>query len=127
MDVHLQHRGVEGNDVSPSLVSKLTDKIMPQVAEWQACPLERIYAMVFLDAIHFKVRKDNSIVRQVAYSVFGINLADQKDILGILWVGETKSASFWLGVCNELKSRGVAALPVRGRKPPGLSLAAYRA
>jgi len=106
-DIEEQMRDIYGIDVSPSLVSRVTDKIMPQVAEWQTRPLERIYAVVFLDAIHFKVRKDNRIASKAAYSVLGINLAGQKDILGI-WVGETESASFWLGVCNELKNRGVA-------------------
>jgi putative transposase len=105
-DIEEQMRDIYGIDVSPSLVSRITDKIMPQVAEWQARPLEKVYAVVFLDAIHFKVRKDNRIINKAAYSVLGINMAGQKDILGI-WVGETESASVWLGVCNELKNRGV--------------------
>jgi transposase-like protein len=106
-DIEDQMRDIYGIDVSPSLVSRVTDKIMPQVAEWQSRPLEKVYPVVFLDAIHFKVRKDNRIINKAAYSVLGINLAGQKDILGI-WIGETESASFWLGVCNELKNRGVS-------------------
>lgn len=106
-DIEDQMRDIYGIDVSPSLVSRVTDKIMPQVAEWQSRPLDKVYPVVFLDAIHFKVRKDNRIINKAAYSVLGINIAGQKDILGI-WIGETESASFWLGVCNELKNRGVS-------------------
>ncbi|CEJ09256.1 Transposase for insertion sequence element ISRM3, partial [Acididesulfobacillus acetoxydans] len=68
--------------------------------------LERIYPIVFLDAIHFKVRKDNRIVTKAAYSVLGLDVQGRKDILGI-WIGESESASFWLSVCNDLKNRGV--------------------
>lgn len=106
-DIEDQMRDIYGIDVSPSLVSRVTDKIVPQVAEWQSRPLEKVYAVVFLDAIHFKVRKDNRIINKAAYSVLGVNMAGQKDILGI-WIGETESASFWLGVCNELKNRGIS-------------------
>ncbi len=95
-----------GIDVSPTMVSKVTDKVLPLVAEWQSRPLDRIYPIVYLDAIHFKVRKDNRIINKAAYSVMGINMAGQKDILGI-WIGENESASFWLGICNDLKNRGV--------------------
>jgi putative transposase len=110
-DIEDQMRDIYGIDVSPSLVSRVTDKIMPQVAEWQSRPLEKVYPVVFLDAIHFKVRKDNRIINKAAYSVLGITLSGQKDILGI-WIGETESASFWLGVCNELKNRGVSDILV---------------
>lgn len=105
-DIEEQMRDIYGIEVSPTLVSRVTDKIMPQVAEWQSRPLDRVYPVVFLDAIHFKVRKDNRIINKAAYSVLGITMDGQKDILGI-WIGESESASFWLGVCNELKSRGV--------------------
>ncbi len=93
-------------DVSPTMVSKITDKIMPMITEWQSRPLERVYPIVFLDAIHFKVRKEGKIVNKAAYSVLGINLEGHKDILGI-WIGENESAKFWLGVCNDLKNRGL--------------------
>jgi transposase-like protein len=105
-DIEDHMRSIYGIDVSPGLISRITDKIMPQVTEWQSRPLDSIYPIVFLDAIHFKVRKDNRIVNKAAYSVLGINLEGQKDILGI-WIGENESASFWLGVCNDLKNRGV--------------------
>lgn len=105
-DIEDHMREIYGIDVSAGMVSKVTDKIMPLVAEWQARPLDKIYPIVFLDAIHFKVRKDNRIVNKAAYSVLGINLSGYKDVLG-LWIGENESASFWLGVCNDLKNRGV--------------------
>lgn len=106
-DIEEQMRDIYGIDVSPTLVRRITDKIMPQIAEWQSRPLDKIYPVVFLDAIHFKVRKDNRIINKAAYSVLGINMAGYKDILGI-WIGENESASFWLNVCNELKNRGVS-------------------
>lgn len=105
-DIEDHMQDLYGIGVSPTMVSKVTDKIMPLIAEWQSRPLDRVYPIVFLDAIHFKVRKDNRIVNKAAYSVLGINVDGQKDILGI-WIGENESASFWLGVCTELKSRGV--------------------
>jgi len=105
-DIEDHMRDIYGIDVSPTMVSKVTDKILPTISEWQSRPLERIYPVIFLDAIHFKVRKENRIINKAAYSVLGINMAGQKEILGI-WVGENESASFWLGVCNDLKSRGV--------------------
>lgn len=76
------------------------------IKEWQSWPLEKVYPIVYLDAIHFKARKENRIVNKAAYSVMGINMDGCKEILGI-WIGESESASFWLGVCNDLKSRGV--------------------
>ncbi len=105
-DIEDHLKAIYGIEVSPSLVSRITDKIMPQVSEWQSRPLDRLYPIVFLDAIHFKVRKDNRIINKAAYTVLGINIEGQKDILGI-WIGENESASFWLGVCNDLKNRGV--------------------
>ena len=105
-DIEDHMRDIYGIEVSPSMVSKITDKILPMITEWQARPLDRVYPIVFLDAIHFKVRKDNRIVNKAAYSVLALNMAGIKEILGI-WIGEHESASFWLGVCNDLKSRGV--------------------
>jgi putative transposase len=105
-DIEDHMRDIYGIDVSATTVSKVTDKILPLIAEWQSRPLDRVYPIVFLDAIHFKVRKDNRIINKAAYSVMGINMDGMKDILGI-WVGENESASFWLGICNDLKNRGV--------------------
>ncbi len=105
-DIEDHMKDIYGIDVSPTMVSKITDKIIPKIQEWQSRPLERVYPIVFLDAIHFKVRKENRVVSKAAYTVLGINIEGKKDILGI-WVGENESASFWLGVCNDLKNRGV--------------------
>lgn len=105
-DIEDHMKDIYGVEVSPAMVSKITDKVLPLINEWQSRPLDRVYPIVYLDAIHFKVRKDNRIVNKAAYSVLGINMAGQKDILGI-WIGENESASFWLGVCNDLKNRGV--------------------
>ncbi|MEG3069745.1 MAG: IS256 family transposase [Candidatus Syntrophopropionicum ammoniitolerans] len=105
-DIEYHMRDIYGIDVSPAMVSKITDKVMPQIVEWQSRTLDRVYPIVFLDAIHFKVRKDNRIVNKAAYSVLGLNMDGHKEILGI-WIGENESASFWLGVCNDLKNRGV--------------------
>lgn len=105
-DIEDHMKEIYGIEVSSAMVSKITDKILPMVTEWQSRPLDRIYPIVFLDAIHFKVRKENRVVNKAAYSVLGINLNGQKEVLGI-WIGENESASFWLGVLNDLKSRGV--------------------
>jgi transposase-like protein len=105
-DIEDHMRDIYGIDVSATTVSKVTDKILPLIAEWQSRPLDRVYPIVFLDAIHFKVRKDNRIINKAAYSVMGIDMDGMKDILGI-WIGENESASFWLGICNDLKNRGV--------------------
>lgn len=105
-DIEDQMRDIYGVEVSPALVSKVTDKILPQITEWQSRPLEPIYPIMYLDAIHFKVKKENRIVTKAAYTVLALTVTGHKDILGI-WIGESESASFWLGVLNDLKSRGV--------------------
>ena len=95
-----------GIDISPTLISNVTNKLMPMIKEWQNRPLERIYAAVFLDAIHYKVRWEGAIVNKAAYMVIGIDLDGRKDVLG-MWIGEHESSKFWLIVLNELKNRGV--------------------
>ncbi|WP_338463180.1 IS256 family transposase [Brevibacillus borstelensis] len=101
---HLQQ--LYGIEVSPTLISNVTNKIVPMIKEWQNRPLQAVYAGVFLDAIHFKVKQDGAIVNKAAYMVIGIDLDGHKDVLGI-WIGENESAKFWLHVLNELKNRGV--------------------
>ncbi|MDU0329866.1 IS256 family transposase [Paenibacillus sp. 3LSP] len=95
-----------GIDVSPTMISNVTNKIVPLIKEWQNRPLQAVYAVVFLDAIHFKVKQDGAIVNKAAYMVIGIDLDGNKDVLG-MWVGENESAKFWLSVLNDLKNRGV--------------------
>jgi putative transposase len=101
---HLQQ--LYGVEVSPTYISNVTNKIMPMVKEWQNRPLQGIYAIVFLDAIHFKVKQDGQIINKAAYMAIGIDLDGNKDVLGI-WIGENESAKFWLTVLNELRNRGV--------------------
>lgn len=101
---HLEN--LYGIEVSPTLISNVTNKIMPVIKEWQNRPLQCVYAVVYLDAIHFKVKQEGHIVNKAAYMVIGIDLEGNKDVLGI-WIGENESAKFWLSVLNELKNRGV--------------------
>jgi putative transposase len=105
-DIEEHLRDVYGVDASASLISRITDRIMPAIAEWQSRPLESIYPIVFLDGIIFKVRKDARIINKCLYTVLGINLEGRKEILG-MWISENESASFWATVCNELRNRGV--------------------
>lgn len=99
-------RDIYGADVSPSLVSKITDRIMPEAREWQNRPLDDIYPVVFFDGVWFKGRSDGKIVKKCVYSVLAVTVEGKKDILGI-WVAESESASFWVSVFNDLKNRGV--------------------
>ena len=105
-DIEDHLRDVYGVEASASLISRITDKIMPVVAEWQNRPLETVYPIVFLDGIIFKVRKDAKVINKCLYTVLGIGMDGRKEILG-LWLSENESASFWTSVCNELKNRGV--------------------
>lgn len=105
-DIGSHVQDLYGMDASPSLISRITDKILPEVTEWQNRPLEAVYPIVFLDGIMFKVKKDAKVINKCAYTVLGINLDGRKDILGI-WLSDSESASFWLSVCNDLKNRGV--------------------
>lgn len=112
-DIEDHMKDIYGIEVSATTVSKVTDKIMPLIAEWQSRPLDRVYPIVYLEAIHFKVRKDNRIINKAAYSVLGITMDGLKDVHGI-WIGENESASFWLGVCNDLKNiSGTGKPPAR--------------
>ncbi len=96
-----------GIDISPTLVSNITDKIVVLAEEWQNRPLEKKYAIVFLDAIHYKVRDTSKkVVSKAAYTALAVDMEGHKDLLG-LWVGESEGANFWLNVLTELKNRGV--------------------
>ncbi|ACB84473.1 IS256 family transposase [Natranaerobius thermophilus] len=104
IQTHLQE--LYGVDASPTLISGITDKIVPLIKEWQNRPLSRIYAHVVMDAVHYKVRQDGRIVNKAAYMAIGIDLDGMKDVLGI-WIGENESSKYWLKIINELKNRGV--------------------
>lgn len=105
-DISEQIKNLYNVEISPELVSKISEKIMPEVAAWQTRPLDSVYPFVFMDAIHYKVRENHQYVTKAAYVVLGINMDGRKDILGI-WIGEHESAKFWLSVLNDLNSRGV--------------------
>ena len=105
-DIEKHLESIYGIDASPELISRITDKILPLVTEWQNRPLEEVYGIVFMDAIHYKVRSEGRIVSKAAYTVMGVTLEGIKEILGI-WIGEAESAKFWLSVLNEIKNRGV--------------------
>lgn len=105
-DINEQIQDLYGIDVSATMISNITDQIIPEIKEWQARPLDDVYPFVFIDAVHFSVREDNHIVKKAAYIVLGINSDGFKEVLGI-WIGENESAKYWLGVLNELKQRGV--------------------
>ena len=105
-DIETHIRDIYGIEVSDSTVSRITDKILPIAKEWQQRPLESVYAVVFLDAIHYHVRSEGQIVKKAVYIAIGINLDGKKDVLG-MWVGENESAKFWASVLNSLRNRGV--------------------
>ena len=105
-DIEAHIRDIYGIDVSDSTVSRITDKILPVAKEWQQRPLESVYAVVFLDAIHYHVRSEGQVVRKAVYIAIGINLDGRKSVLG-MWVGENESAKFWATVLNGLRNRGV--------------------
>lgn len=93
-------------DVSPALVSKVTDAVMEQVVEWQNRPLDAIYPIVYLDCIVLKVRQDNRVINKSVFLALGINIEGQKELLG-MWLAENECAKFWLNVLTELKNRGL--------------------
>lgn len=105
-DIQDHLHNLYGLEVSPTLISNVTAKLLPLIKEWQNRPLQSVYSVVFMDAIHFKVKQDGQIISKAAYMVIGIDLEGYKDVLGI-WIGENESAKFWLHVLTDLKNRGV--------------------
>jgi transposase-like protein len=97
---------IYGFDASEGFISDVTDKILPQIEEWQCRPLASVYPIIFIDAIHFSVRHDNIVRKLAAYVVLGINEDGYKEVLA-LEVGENENSKYWLGVLNGLKNRGV--------------------
>ena len=105
-DIQKTMREMYGIDVDDSRVSKITDKILPLINEWQERPLQSVYAMVILDAVHYNVRESGIVTKKAAYVAIGTDLEGRKDVLGI-WLGTSESSKYWLSVLNGLKSRGV--------------------
>ena len=105
-DIESHMRELYDIEISDSTISRITDKILPLVKEWQERPLEEVYAVVFMDAIHYHVRSEGRIVKRAVYIAICIDMSGKKDVLG-MYVGENESAKFWLSIMNSLKNRGV--------------------
>ena len=105
-DISSHINSIYGIEVSHSLVSKITDRVLPLAKEWQNRALDTIYLIIFMDAIHYKVRTEGRIVNRAAYIAIGINLEGIKEVLGI-WIGQNETSKYWLNVLTEIKNRGV--------------------
>ena len=105
-DIADQIKNLYDVEISDGLVSKIVEKITPEIAAWQNRPLESVYPFIFMDAIHYKVKENHQYITKAAYIVLGIQLDGHKDILGV-WIGEHESAKFWLSVMNDLRNRGI--------------------
>jgi len=95
-----------GSAISPSLISRLTDRVLPRLEEWQSRPLKPIYSIIWFDCIFYAVRDEGKVQQKAVYVVIGLGLDGRKELLGF-WVDKTESKSFWLGVLTELKARGL--------------------
>lgn len=93
-----------GLEISSAKISQITDKLLPVIAEWRARPLEAVYPIVFLDAMHCKVREEGKVVSKAIYSILGVNKEGRKEIIGI-YLSESEGARFWLGALNDLRAR----------------------
>jgi transposase-like protein len=105
-DIQTHIEDIYGVKLSASSISNITESMMTIVREWQTRPLESVYPIVFLDAIHYKVRVDGKVLTKAAYTCLAIDINGYKDMLGI-WIGQAESAKFWMNVLNELRNRGV--------------------
>ena len=97
---------IYGFEVSDGMVSDITDRLLPQIEDWQKRPLDEVYPIVFIDAVHFSVRDNGQIRKLAAYVILAVSMTGHKEVLSI-HIGENESAKYWLGVLNELKNRGV--------------------
>jgi transposase-like protein len=95
-----------GVELSPSLISRLTDRIVPRLEEWQSRPLREVYTIVWLDCVFYRVREEGRVINKAVYVVIGLGTDGMKEILGF-WISQKESSSFWLGVLNDLKGRGL--------------------
>ena len=102
---HLEE--IYGVDVSPDLISSVTNDVMAELKEWQSRPLEEIYPIVFFDAIRIKIRDEGTVKNKAVYLAIGVDLEGHKDVLGI-WIAKNEGAKFWLSVFTELKNRGLS-------------------
>ena len=105
-DINEHIKDIYGIEVSESTISRITDKVLEEAKDWQQRPLESVYAVIFLDAIHYHVRSEGRVIKKGVYIAIGIDLDGRKDVLG-MWVGENESARYWTTVLNSLRNRGV--------------------
>lgn len=105
-DIGQQLAEFYGVEVSAPLISKITDKVLEGITQWQARALDDVYAVVFMDAIHYKIRQDGKVISKAAYTCMGVDLDGKVDVLG-LWIAETEGAHFWQSVLSDLRTRGV--------------------
>ncbi len=106
-DISTHLKDMYDTDISAATLSAITDKVIPLVKEWQVRPLEEIYCIVWLDAMHYKVKDEGKIVNRCVYNVLGINAEGRKDLLG-MYVSESEGANFWLSILTNLQQRGVS-------------------
>jgi transposase-like protein len=105
-DIRSHIADIYGVEVSDSMLNQVTDKVLPEIAQWKSRPLEELYAIVWLDAIHYKIREDGMVKTKAVYCALGLDMEGQKEVLGF-YIGENESASFWLQVLQDIKQRGV--------------------
>ena len=105
-DIQSQLKDIYGTEVSPALISNVTDSVMDEVKAWQTRPLDNVYPVVFFDALVVKVRENQRVINKAVYLALAINTSGQKELLGI-WISQNEGAKFWLGILTELKNRGV--------------------
>lgn len=105
-DIRSQIEEIYGVEVSDGTISSITDRIIPMIRDWQARPLERIYPIIWMDAMHFKIRDEGKVRVKAIYTILGVNMEGYKEVLG-LYQGESESSSFWLQVLSDLSQRGV--------------------
>lgn len=104
IEQHVQD--IYGVEVSPQFVSRVTEQLQQQIAEWQSRPLESVYPIVFVDGLRVAVRTDKGVLKKCVYTVLGVSVSGKQEVLG-LWIEETEGARFWLKTLNDLKARGV--------------------
>lgn len=105
-DISEHFKKMYGVSYSPAFITSVTNKVLDEIEAWKARPLEDIYAIIYLDAIHFKVRENRKVVTKAVYTVFGVNLEGQRDVLG-LYIGESEGAKHWGRILENIKERGV--------------------
>jgi transposase-like protein len=105
-DIQTHLSEMYGLSVSEGTLNNITDRVIPAIRQWQSRPLERLYPIIWMDAMHFKIREDGKVINKAVYSVLGVNLHGEKEVLG-LYLGQHESATFWLQVLSDLSQRGI--------------------